>query len=209
MPNLENLRKQAKQVLRWHKERHFPVAAIIRGHLPRFSECSDSEILDRPFRLVDAQEVVARREGFENWPALTTGANAMKTESTLSTLRPALIFAEPQLFVTDFPAAIHFYEAVLGFTVAFVYGEPPFYGQVRRDGARLNLRLVPRHPFDSGERDREDLLSASIVVENVKELFLEFQAAGATFHHPLHTEPWGARTFTMKDPDGNAILFAE
>jgi hypothetical protein len=36
MPNLENLKKQAKLILRWHRERHYPVAAQIRGRLPRF-----------------------------------------------------------------------------------------------------------------------------------------------------------------------------
>jgi len=28
------------------------------------------------------------------------------------------------------------------------------------------------------------------------------------FHQELKTEPWGARTFIVKDPDGNLILFA-
>src|SRR5215472_2024712 len=27
MPDLENLKKQAKLILRWHRERHYPVAA--------------------------------------------------------------------------------------------------------------------------------------------------------------------------------------
>src|SRR5439155_16100669 len=44
MPNLENLKKQAKLILRWHRERHYPVAAQIRGHLPRFLNMPDSEI---------------------------------------------------------------------------------------------------------------------------------------------------------------------
>jgi hypothetical protein len=43
MPNLENLKKQAKLILRWHRERHYPVAAQIREHLPRFLNMSDSE----------------------------------------------------------------------------------------------------------------------------------------------------------------------
>lgn len=30
MPDLENLKKQAKLILRWHRERHYPVAAQIR-----------------------------------------------------------------------------------------------------------------------------------------------------------------------------------
>ena len=70
MSNLENLRKQAKQYLRWHRERYYPVAAIIREHLPRFRQLSDQEILTAAFRLADAQELVARKEGFEGWQAL-------------------------------------------------------------------------------------------------------------------------------------------
>ena len=45
MPNLENLKKQAKLILRWHRERHYPVAAQIRGLMPRFLNVPDSEIL--------------------------------------------------------------------------------------------------------------------------------------------------------------------
>ncbi len=31
MPNLENLKKQAKRYLRWHREQYRPVAAEIRA----------------------------------------------------------------------------------------------------------------------------------------------------------------------------------
>ncbi|WP_407045994.1 VOC family protein [Mesorhizobium abyssinicae] len=31
---------------------------------------------------------------------------------------------------------------------------------------------------------------------------------GARFHQTLRTEPWGARTFIVSDPDGNLICFA-
>jgi hypothetical protein len=73
MPNLENLKKQAKLILRWHRERHYPVAAQIRGHLPRFLNMPDSEILAASFKLSDAQEMVARQQGFDSWQALKTG----------------------------------------------------------------------------------------------------------------------------------------
>jgi len=42
----------------------------------------------------------------------------------------------------------------------------------------------------------------------LKQLFLEYQAAGVSFHQALKTEPWGARTFVISDPDENLILFA-
>jgi hypothetical protein len=67
MPSFENLKKQVKLVLRWHRERYYPVAAQIRTMLPRFRHLSDPEILSAPFKLSDAQELVARSQGFENW----------------------------------------------------------------------------------------------------------------------------------------------
>jgi uncharacterized glyoxalase superfamily protein PhnB len=144
MPNLDNLRKQAKQFLRWHRDRHYPVAAEIRAWLPRFQNLGDPEILDAPFKLGDAQQLVARR-------------------------------------------------------------------LVKRDRARLCLRLVCEPVFAGDIREREQLLSASIAVETateIKELFRGFQATGVDFFQTLKTEPWGARTFIVRDPDGNLVLFA-
>jgi catechol 2,3-dioxygenase-like lactoylglutathione lyase family enzyme len=119
-----------------------------------------------------------------------------------------LAAAEPQLFVQDIARSCEFYSRALGFSVAFVYGEPPFYGQVVRDQARLNLRQVDHPVFDPVRRDREGLLSASITMPDARPLFLEYQRAGIDFVQPLRTEPWGARTFIVRDPDGNLLLFA-
>jgi catechol 2,3-dioxygenase-like lactoylglutathione lyase family enzyme len=116
--------------------------------------------------------------------------------------------AEPQIFVSDLGASFEFYVKMLGFTVAFSDGEPPFYGQVFRDRARLNLRHVDTPGFDPERRDREQLLSASITLDDAEPLFLEYQAAGVEFAQPLRSERWGARTFIVRDPDGNLILFA-
>jgi catechol 2,3-dioxygenase-like lactoylglutathione lyase family enzyme len=208
MPNLENLRKQAKQYLRWHRQRYYPVAFLIRSTLPRYADLSDSQILDAPFRLSDAQEVVARKMGYENWPALHAGIEAMDNQASKSVATPGALSAEPMIFVTDIKASCDFYREKLGFAVAFTYGEPPFYGQVQRDAARLNLRCVEAPVIDAGLRDSEDLVSAAVTLDDAKPLFLEYQAAGVDFHQTLRTEPWGARTFIVRDPDGNLILFA-
>lgn len=122
--------------------------------------------------------------------------------------KPTVLAAEPQLFVTDVRASCEFYTKKLGFTVAFIYGEPPFYGQVFRDGARLNIRHLDEPAINAELRDRENLLSASITVDDAEPLFLEFQMAGVLFHQTIKTEIWGARTFIVRDPDGNLILFS-
>jgi len=120
-----------------------------------------------------------------------------------------MIVSEPQLFVADLEVAIAFYVDKLGFELGLSYGDPPFYAQVARDGGRLNLREVSGPVFDSGFRSREaDALSATLTLDHADPLFLEFQEAGVTFHQTLRTEPWGARTFIVQDPDGNLIAFA-
>jgi catechol 2,3-dioxygenase-like lactoylglutathione lyase family enzyme len=212
MPNLENLRKQAKLILRWHRYRHYPVAAQIRSGLPRFSQMTDPEILSCSFKLGDAQELVARQHGFESWQALKTGLSTMPDHADKpSSTRVVITAVEPELFVTNIAASCDFFTGKLAFTVAFTYSEPPFYAQVMRDGVRLNLRCVEAPPIDGALRDREELLAASLTVDTadeIKQLFLEYQAAGVTFFQTLRREPWGARDFIVKDPDGNLLLFA-
>ena len=206
MLNLENLKKQAKLYVRWHRDRYYPVAAQIRAVLPRFHDLTDQDVLTHRFRLSDAQELIAKKAGFENWEALLQGVHTMNDPRAETESRPTLLAAEPQLFVADIGASCEFYTKKLGFSVAFTYGEPPFYGQVFRDGARLNFRHLDEPAIRPELRGQ--VLSASITLDDAKPLFLEFQSAGVVFHQALKTEPWGARTFIVSDPDGNLILFA-
>ena len=125
--------------------------------------------------------------------------------------RAFLTVAEPQLFVADIKASCDFFTQKLGFEVVFVYGEPPFYGQVMRDGARLNLRCVDRPVLDAAYRERESLLSATMTVDTVADierLFAEFAPTGVSFHQTLQTQSWGAKDFIVRDPDGNLLHFA-
>jgi catechol 2,3-dioxygenase-like lactoylglutathione lyase family enzyme len=206
MSNLENLRKQAKQYLRWHRERHYPVAAAIRAGLPRMSHLSDAQILDGTFKLADAQELVARQMGFVGWQALKIGAKGMNGKMKSGATRPVLNSVAAQLFVRDVQASCEFFTSKMGFVVDFVYGEPAFYGQVSRDNVRFVLRHMDEPVFTEA-REREHLLSAAVTVE-IKRLFRDYQEAGVHFQQTLKKQPWGARNFVVADPDGNYILFA-
>ena len=138
----------------------------------------------------------------------TNSAPTVSDTSAETISKPKLLAAEPQLVVTDIAASCEFYTKKLGFTVAFVYGEPPFYAQVFRDGAKLNFRHLDEPAINPEVQDREHLLAASITVDDVERLFLEFKSAGVSFHQALKTEPWGADTFIVRDLEGNLILFA-
>ena len=211
MPNLQNLKKQAKLILRWHRERHYPVAAQIRELIPRFLSMSDSEILAASFKLSDAQEMVARQHGFDSWQSLKTGlSNTTRRVKSLPS-KVTIVGSEPQLLVADIKRSCEFFCEKLGFSLVFSYGNPPYYAQVGRDVARLNLRCVEEAVIGSAAREREELLSVSLTVataDEIKLLFLEFQSAGVTFHQKLKKQPWGAKNFVVKDPDGNLLLFA-
>src|SRR5580704_11734673 len=211
MPNLENLKKQAKLIVRWHRERHYPVAAQIRVHLPRFLNMSDPEILAASFKLSDAQEMVARQHGFDSWQALKTSPSTTPNKAKSSPSKATIVAAEPQLFVTNIKRSCEFFCEKLGFSLVFSYGKPPYYAQVGRDAARLNLRCVERPLIEAMVRNGEELLSVSMTVataNEIKLLYLEFQSAGVAFHQKLKKQPWGAKNFVVKDPDGNLLLFA-
>ncbi len=208
MPTLETLKKQAKQLTRWHRDRLYTVAQRLRGGLPRLAGLTDAEVLGQPFSLADAQAVIAAEQGFASWAALKTGLVPMpdaKSPKGLAT--PRLKLVEAMLFVSDLRASCRYFEDVLGFTTVFTYGEPPFYGQVARDGVPLNLRYVCDPVFADGVREREDLLAAQVGVSGVKALYEEFKAKGASFHQGVKRHPWGAIDFVVKDPDGNLISF--
>jgi catechol 2,3-dioxygenase-like lactoylglutathione lyase family enzyme len=98
--------------------------------------------------------------------------------------KPVIIAAEPQLFVSDIKASLDFFTHKLGFSIVFTCGEPAFYAQVQRDGARLNLRCVDEPAIRPELRDSEKLLSAALTVATADEigrLFLEFQSTGVAF----------------------------
>jgi uncharacterized glyoxalase superfamily protein PhnB len=135
----------------------------------------------------------------------------MTDEPSQSPPRPILSSISAQLFVANIKSSCDFYTNKLGFAVEFIYGDPPYYGQIIRDNARLALRLVFEPVFAVDVRKREHLLSASITVgtaNEIEQLFLSYQAAGVPFHQELKKEPWGAKTFVVSDPNENLILFA-
>ena len=65
-PSLEQLRKQAKDVLRDYRDGDPVAATRFAAIIPRFASATGLDAL-----LADAQFVVAREYGFENWAALT------------------------------------------------------------------------------------------------------------------------------------------
>src|SRR5262245_23248768 len=68
-PNLEQLKRQAKDLLRSARARESSALARFRN-LPAFAHDSDADLSRRTLALHDAQSVIAREHGFESWNAL-------------------------------------------------------------------------------------------------------------------------------------------
>lgn len=69
-PNLDHLRRQAKDLLAALAAGEAQAVETFRQHLPAAEKLKPAEIRKAGFRLADAQAAVARQSGFANWPRL-------------------------------------------------------------------------------------------------------------------------------------------
>jgi ankyrin repeat protein len=69
-PSLVKLKAQASELRRAHREGKLAAAARIAGNYPKMIGQSLNLVLDRPLAPADAQMVVAREYGFDNWASL-------------------------------------------------------------------------------------------------------------------------------------------
>ena len=207
MSRLDIYRKQAKQLVRWHREGNYSIGGRIRG-LARYKALTDREALALEFPLREAQAIIALEAGYASWPALKVAIadGPAETRSTSPALR--LARAVPVIFVANVKASATFFTGTLGFSIDFLHGKPPFYGSVSRDGACVHLKFVHEPMLAVGAQDRDGFIVAFIEVENVKALYAEYLAAGAMFDQKLKKQAWGGRDFIVRDPDGNGLCFA-
>ncbi len=113
----------------------------------------------------------------------------------------------PILFVRDVTTTAQWFNDRLGFETDFLYGAPPFYGAVSRDGVCLHLRFVGKPNFAELAAREDSLILATIEVDDVEVLFEDIAARGADIVQPMTKQPWGGTDFHVRDPDGNVFSF--
>ena len=206
MSRLDLYKKQAKQLVRWHREGNYSIGGRIRG-LPRYQTLTDRQALALAFPLREAQEIIALEAGYTSWAALKVSVATAPSQTRPTTPTPRLTRAVPVILVTDVARSAAFFRNTLGFSIDFLHGAPPFYGSVSRGGACLHLKFVHEPVLSVGAQDREGFITAVIEVENLKALYAELVAAGAMFDQKLKTQACGGRDFILRDPDGNSLCF--
>jgi len=108
----------------------------------------------------------------------------------------------PILSVDDVPAALDWYQRVLGFAIAWTWGEPIGLASVCRDAVELNV----------GRRGTYGAPGPSQVyvrVTGVDAYYERIRGAGAAIHVEIGDRVYGLRDFSVLDPSGNRIDVGE
>lgn len=95
-PDLDQLKKQARELLQAYQAAHPAAIERIREHFPRLSGARDAEILQAKFTLQNAQHVVAREYGFAGWTELSAALAPPAEETSPRSER------EIQILLTQF-----------------------------------------------------------------------------------------------------------
>jgi uncharacterized glyoxalase superfamily protein PhnB len=104
----------------------------------------------------------------------------------------------PILSVTDLAGSIDFYRHVLGFDLAWAWGEPADIAAVCRDSVEITLT----------QRSEAKPMGASqlyLVVSDIDTYYASLLDAGVTMVIPLGDRPYGMRDFRIADPSGNEL----
>lgn len=119
--------------------------------------------------------------------------------------------AFPVVYVRDVPAALAFYQGLLGFEPQ--YRHPPdgdaVFVSLRRDAAELGIvhESSPRHflGVEPGDGPRFELF---VYVVDVDATVAAARDAGFAVAREAEDQPWGERVAFLRDPDGNPVAVA-
>lgn len=116
----------------------------------------------------------------------------------------------PYFVVTDVDRSAEYYHEQLGFEVGDLFGEPPSFVIVSRDGVELFLRSFPGGaPTPNRAGHREPAWDAYIHVSDLDELFRELTERGARISRPPALAAHGVLEMEVCDPDGYILCFAQ
>lgn len=108
----------------------------------------------------------------------------------------------PVFTVEDLPAALDYFQHVLGFAVAWTWGTPPDRASVCRDN--VEITLSKRGLVDSHGPSR-----IFIQITDIDDYYATIEKAGAAIDVPLGDREYGMRDFHLIDPSGNQISFGQ
>lgn len=116
---------------------------------------------------------------------------------------PRLRSLSAVLVVADVARSLDLYIARLGCTDCFRVGEAPDYAAVEREALVVRLMPASRAPSALGQSQLH------VMVSGLDALHAEIAGRGCAFEVPPTDFWYGLKEFSLRNPDGNRITFAE
>lgn len=111
---------------------------------------------------------------------------------------------------SNFEEAIAYWRDRLGFDPYAIYGEPPSFAILIRDGCRVMIgQRTSDQPIVPYWKVRDGLWNVYFWVSDVDAVFAEMKQRGAIIDYGLENKPYDVREFGICDPDGHNIGFGQ
>ncbi|WP_420318354.1 VOC family protein [Ekhidna sp.] len=105
--------------------------------------------------------------------------------------------------VPNVKEASEYYRDVLGFSISFLWQDPPTYGVVNREDS------VGLHFSESSAPLYTDHAKLYIFVNNPDTVFEEYEKSGATIIEPINDSDYKMREFVIEDLNGYKIVIGK
>ena len=117
----------------------------------------------------------------------------------------------PYLIVDDIFKSAEFYRDKLGFEFNRIWGEPPQFVIVHRDGAFIMLKSIgtPGHVRPNYRVNEDACWDAYIWVKDADALYEELRSRGVKITREIENTPYGCRDFDVEDNSGYILCFGQ
>ena len=132
------------------------------------------------------------------------------TNSNTSTEQKLFSIA-PYLIVDDIFQSAEFYRDKLGFEFNRIWGEPPQFVIVHRDGVHIMLKSISAkgNVRPNYHVYRDACWDAYIWVKDADALYEELRSRGVKITREIENAPYGCRDFDVEDNSGYILCFGQ
>lgn len=119
----------------------------------------------------------------------------------------------PHFLVSDIQASADYYRDQLGFTYEWMWGEPPSFVMLTRDGLTIQLtqNRYEDRPGDTNTNSHvtghHDMWDTSLLVDSADVAFAELTGSGARVVESPQDRYYGVREVLVADPDGYHYVY--
>ena len=98
-------------------------------------------------------------------------------------------------------------ETGLGFSIDYIFGDPPVHGQVSQGEWTLEAARIQLSQADNADGKASGVTLYIFVGSDIDGLYKRYRAAGVVIHQDITSQPWGMREFQIKDLNGYILRF--